>query len=87
MRHCKNEKRKQTVWKTCNSKCKQTESTRTIPTNSAQVHMGSRLLHETESRTQDNTHNTIQTQTRTQHQKYGSNLEECLQIFNDNFCK
>ena len=43
-----------------------------------------RLLHETKTRTQDNTHNTIQTQTRTQHQKYGSNLDECLQIFNDN---
>ena len=49
--------------------------------------MGDRLLLETETRTQDNTHNTIQiqTRTRTQHQKYGSNLEECLQIFSDNF--
>ena len=46
--------------------------------------MGSRLLHETETRTQYNIHNTIQTQTRTQHKKYGSNLEECLQIYNDN---
>ena len=46
--------------------------------------MGSRLLHETETRTQDNTHNnTIITQTRTQHKKYESHLEEYLQIFND----
>ena len=56
-----------------------------MPANSAQVYMGSKLLHETETRTPDNTHNnTIQTQTRTQHQKSGSNLEECLQIFHDN---
>ena len=47
--------------------------------------MGSRLLHETETRTHDNTHNnTIQIQIRTQHQKYGVNIGECLQIFNDN---
>ena len=72
------------VWKTYNLKCIQTDSARMIPTNSAQVHAGSRLLNETETRTEDNTHNTIQTQTRTQHQKYGSNLEECLKIFNDN---
>ena len=78
-----NEKRKQTVQRTYNSKCKHTDSARTIPINSAQVYMESRLLHETETMTQDNTHNKIQTHTRT-HQKYWSILEECLQIFNDN---
>ena len=78
-------KKGKTVQKTYNSKYKQTDSVRTMPANSTWVYMESRLLHETETRTQDNTHNTIQTQTRTQNKKkYGSNPEECLQIFNDN---
>ena len=77
-------KRKQAVQKTYNSKCKQRDSARTIPANFEQVYMKSTLLHKAETRTQDNAHNNKIQTLPTQQQKYRSNPEESLQIFNDN---
>ena len=91
-----NKKRKQTINDSNKPTVKEIDNARSVTPNSPQDQLMDGILNKTDSVTEDNSHYTHQTihfqqsdnsnshETRSQHHKYGSNIQEHLKIFNNN---